>query len=243
MEALNRESPVPLYHQLKEYLIERVENGEYPADKPLPPESELISTFHISRATVRRAMHDLEVAGYIRRQPGKGTFILRTRVKRGLSRLTSFSEDMADHGQIVTSRLLDFETRIPSREVAEKLQIAPDTNVVFIRRLRLVDDTPIALNLSFLTLPPGTSIERPELERATSLWSLLENKGIPLIEADKTIEAASADEETARLLEIPAGAPMLLVRGIVYSSGHVPVEYHKVISCGDRYRYSLHLDR
>ncbi|MBN1267159.1 MAG: GntR family transcriptional regulator [Anaerolineales bacterium] len=243
MTQLKRESPLPLYHQLKEYLVERVENGEFPADKPLPTELEIINQFSISRATVRRAMHDLEVDGYIRRIPGKGTFILRTKIKRGLSRLTSFSEDMAEHGQVVTSKLLDFDKRVPPARVTEKLGVPTDHEVTYIQRLRLVDDVPIALNISYLSLPEGTFIELCELENVASLWSLLEQKNIPIIEADKSIESASADEESALLLEMPAGAPLLVVKGIVYTTGHVPVEYHKVISCGDRYRYSLHLDR
>jgi len=243
MYQLDRESPLPLYHQLKEYLVERVENGEFPADQPLPTEMEIIRQFNISRATVRRAMHDLEVDGYIRRLPGKGTFILRTKIKRGLSRLTSFSEDMAERGQVVTSRLLKFETAPPSARVAENLNIPSDKKIFFVQRLRLVDDLPIALNVSYLSLPENALIEHAELEHAVSLWSLIEKKNIPLLEASKSIEAAAADEKTARLLEMPAGAPLLVVSGIVYTTNHVPVEYHKVISCGDRYRYSLHLDR
>jgi GntR family transcriptional regulator len=241
--SLNRQSPIPLYHQLKEYLIERVENGEYPTDEPLPTEMEITKQFRVSRATVRRAMQELEFDGYIHRMPGKGTFILRTKLRRGLSRLTSFTEDMVARGEVVTSKLLHFDTRHPPAHVAEKLKISTSNTVLYIHRLRLAGDIPMALNISYLHLPEGVSIERSELEMTASLWSILEQKNIHLIEADKSIEAIAANEERARLLAMPVGAPLLLVEGIVYTTGHAPVEYHQVISCGERYKYSLHLDR
>jgi GntR family transcriptional regulator len=243
MNFLNRQSPIPLYHQLKEYLIEHVENGDFPTDEPLPTEMEIIKQFTVSRATVRRAMQELELDGYIHRMPGKGTFILRTKLKRGLSRLNSFSEDMAERGQAVTSKLLDFDECQPPAHVAEKLGISAKDLVLYVYRLRLADDIPMALNISYLYLPEGVSIERSELEMTASLWSILEKKNIHLIEADKSIEAIAANEERARLLAMPVGAPLLLVEGIVYTTGHVPVEYHQVISSGERYKYSLHLDR
>ena len=243
MTFLNRQSPIPLYHQLKEYLIERLENGDFPIDEPLPTEMEIIKQFTVSRATVRRAMQELEFDGYIQRLPGKGTFILRTKLKRGLSRLNSFTEDMAERGQVVTSKLLHFDVRQPPAQIAEKLKISADYSVLYIYRLRLADAIPMALNISYLHLPDGVSIERSELEMTASLWSILEQKNIHLIEADKSIEAIAADEERARLLAMPVGAPLLLVEGIVYTTGHVPVEYHQVISSGERYKYSLHLDR
>ena len=243
MNFLNRQSPIPLYHQLKEYLIERVENGEFPTDEPLPTEMEIIKQFNVSRATVRRAMQELEFEGYIHRTPGKGTFILRTKLKRGLSRLTSFTEDMVARGQVVTSKLLQFDSRRPPTHVAEKLKIPGSASVPYVYRLRLADGIPMALNISYLHLPDGVSIERSDIEKTASLWSILERKNIHLIEADKSIEAIAANEERARLLAMPIGAPLLLVEGIVYTTGHVPVEYHQVISSGERYKYSLHLDR
>jgi len=243
MTFLNRQSPIPLYHQLKEFLIERVESGEFPVDKPLPTEMEIIKQFMVSRATVRRAMQELTLEGYIQRVPGKGTFILRTKIKRGLTRLSSFSEDMAERGRVVTSTLLEFDERCPPVHIADKLDIPDGISLPFISRLRLADDIPMALNLSYLRLPEGVSIQRSELETSPSLWSILEQKNIYIIEADKTIESVAADEERARLLDTPVGAPLLLVEGVVFMAGHVPVEYHQVISCGERYKYSLHLER
>jgi len=243
LEHLDRRSPIPLYHQLKVSLVQRVEEGVFSLGEPLPTEVELTETYGISRATVRRAMQEIEHDGYIYRVPGKGTFIIRTTVKRGLSRLSSFSEDMRERGLSLTAEILDFHTLPAPEHIADMLQVEPEQPIVYINRLRYSEKFPIAINISYLNLPDSIIIAENELERKGSLWALLEDKGVPLITVDKTIKAILANEDNAKLLKISIGAPLLLVEGVLYTTNQVPVEYHRVISSGDRYTYSVHLER
>lgn len=243
MNYIDRHSPVPLYHQFKEYLIERIESGDYPVGQTIPAEMELVSKFGVSRATVRRAMQELEQDGYINRAAGRGTFVLRTKLSRGLSHLTSFTEEMHARGQKVTTRILNYSHITPPPHVAEMLQADADTPLLYIHRLRFADQIPIAISVSYLKLPDGVAISEEELNQSQSLWTLLERKGIPLLEADKTIVAASANEERAGLLGIHPGTSLLVVEGVAYTYNHLAVEYHQVISGGERYQYSLHLTR
>ncbi len=72
-QYLQRNSPIPLYHQLKEILLKFVSDntqGTY-----LPAEQEIASHFGISRPTVRQALKELEIDGHIRREKGRGTYI------------------------------------------------------------------------------------------------------------------------------------------------------------------------
>ncbi len=240
MEYLDRRSPVPLHHQFKQCMLERFENGEFQPGTPIPPEMDLMKEYAISRATVRRALQEMEHLGYINRIAGKGTFVLRTRIKRGLSRLTSFSEDMQERGQEVTSRLLDFGLKTPPPFVAEMFHSQPNQLLLYIYRLRLAGNLPIAVNISYINLPVGTTITEEELNLSISLWSLLARKGLQLIEADKVIGAIQANEERAALLNTPVGAALLMVESMAYTLNHLPVEYSQVISSGERYKYSLH---
>jgi GntR family transcriptional regulator len=240
---LDRHSPVPLYYQFKQNLLERFENDEFPIGKPIPTEMDLVNEYGISRATVRRAMHEMEHEGYIHRLPGKGTFVLRTRIKRGLTRMSSFTEDMQERGQTVTSKLLEFGFKLPPPHIAEKFCIGSDEPLLYIYRLRLADGSPIVINCSYIKLPAGVSISGKEVGAAVSLWALLELKGLRLIEADKVIEAVLACEERAVLLDVPVGTALLQVEGMAYTVNHFPVEYSLVISSGERYKYSVHLER
>ncbi len=240
---LDRRSPVPLYYQFKQSLLERFENDEFPAGQPIPPEMDLVNQYGISRATVRRAMQEMEHEGYIQRTPGKGTFVLRTRLRRGLTRMSSLTEDMQERGQTVTSRLLDFALKAPPLHIAQQFDVASDEALVYIYRLRLADGAPIVINASYIKLPPEISITAKEVQATVSLWALLERKGLHLIEADRVIEAILACEERATLLDVPVGTALLLVEGMAYTVNHIPVEYSQAISSGERYKYSVHLER
>lgn len=243
MGHLDRRSPVPLYYQFKQNLLGRFENDEFPIGKPIPAEMDLVVEYGISRATVRRAMQELEHDGYIHRLPGKGTFVLRTRIKRGLTRMSSFTEDMQERGQKVTSRLLDFCLKVPPPYIADQFGVGSHEALLYIHRLRLADGSPIVINLSYIKLPTRVSLSEIEVRAASSLWALLELKGLRLIESDKVIEAVLACEEHAVLLDVPVGTALLQVEGMAYTVNHIPVEYSRVISSGQRYKYSIHLER
>lgn len=72
---IDRNSPVPIYYQLKLYFKRQIENGELKPGDRLPTEMELCEQFDISRAPVRQAMTELAREGVIYRRPGQGTFV------------------------------------------------------------------------------------------------------------------------------------------------------------------------
>lgn len=244
MTILDRTSPLPLYHQLKQVLLLRLSDGEFRPGVPMPTESELIDRYEVSRITVRRAMSELEQSGQIYRVSGKGTFIKEAPVfSPELTRLTSFSEDMQEEALDVSSKLLELRQEHASAVVAGKLELKSGAPIWFIERLRLIDQYPLALNLSYLRLPPSFSLTAQEMEQMGSLWALLEKKGIVLQSALRTIQATLADVEYAAKLQVEVGAPLLLIEGVVRDQNMVPVEYHLVINRGDRYKHTLYLER
>jgi len=245
MKIIDRRSPLPLYIQLKEILLQELDDGRYPPGATFPPEMSLVDQYGLSRATVRQAIKDLEHEGYISRIQGKGTIVLREKssLKRGLSQLTSFTEDMKAHGYETTTKILNYDVGVAPHRITKLLQIPEQQPIIHINRLRVVNKIPVAINTSYVNLPEGVCMNREDLERTVSLYSIFEMKMIPLIESDKTIEAISANEEQANLLGIPIGNPLLKVEGVVFTLNHQPLEYHLVISRSDMYKYSLHLLR
>jgi|AutmiccommuBRH23_1029490.scaffolds.fasta_scaffold00064_100 GntR family transcriptional regulator len=245
MKTIDRRSHLPLYVQLKEILLQDLSSGEYPPGSAFPPEMLLVDRYGLSRATVRQAIKDLEHEGYINRIQGRGTIVIREKssLNRGLSQLTSFTEDMKAHGYEASTNILDYRVDIAPQHIVKSLQISCENPVIHINRLRIVNKIPVAINTSYVNLPAGISMSREDLERTVSLYNLFEMKRIPLLESDKTIEAISASEEQARLLGVALGNPLLKVEGVVYTLNHQPLEHHVVISRSDMYKYSLHLLR
>ncbi len=242
-KMLDRRSPIPLYHQLSQSLLAQITNGHYEPGDTLPPERELTQDFDVSRITVRRAIDELENEGYVRRVQGRGTFVAPPRIQRGILKLTSFSEDIAALGMKPGSELLTLRQEPAQTRVARELGLNEGATVWFVERLRFADSDVIGLNLSYLALPESITLRRSDLEEEPSLWKVLAEKGIVLMESDKVIGAIAAEDWHAELLDVRERTPLLQVEGVAYSGAGQPVEFHQIITRADRYKYHLHVTR
>ena len=242
MKALDRKSPVPLYYQLKEIFRSWISDGKFDSDGRFPSESELQERFSVSRMTVRRALSELVHEGFLVREQGRGSFVVKPRVQDQLRRLTSFTEDMRLRGLPTESRILNFRL-VHDPEVAKAMGIPESEELVQLRRLRLVRDDPVAIQNAFIRhrFCPGL-VERGLMEG--SLYATLEQGyGLKLGRAIQMVEAKPADEYEARLLEIEPGQPVLLLERLTFLRGGEPVEYVRSAYRGDRYRFTVELPR
>src|SRR5919108_90280 len=107
MVILNRDLPVPLYHQVKTRILREIEAGRWRPDEQLPTEDELADRFRVSKITVRQALRELAQLGYIRREQGRGTFVQRPPLVEGPRELTSFTEEMRRQGVLASSEILE----------------------------------------------------------------------------------------------------------------------------------------
>ena len=73
--TIDKESPEPLYEQVKRYIIDGINSGLFKPNQKIYSESEFSSKFGISRLTVRKALDDLLHQGILFKVQGKGTFI------------------------------------------------------------------------------------------------------------------------------------------------------------------------
>ena len=94
---LDKDLPVPLYHQLQVVLKAEIESGRWQPGEQIPTESQLAEDFRVSKITVRQAIQNLVDLGYVRREHGRGTFVAQRKFDEGPRGLTSFSEEMKGH--------------------------------------------------------------------------------------------------------------------------------------------------
>ncbi|MBC7263990.1 MAG: GntR family transcriptional regulator [Chloroflexi bacterium] len=242
--GINRREPVPLYHQLKEVLLSKIERGELNPNTPIPSEKQLMEAYGLSRTTVRQAISELVAEGYLYRQRGKGTFVSRPKVQHGLRKLTSFSEDMRSRGLRPGSHVLEMRNVVPPKNIAAALELGEGEQALKIVRLRLANGEPMGIQTSYVPLRTGIKIDPEELEGEGSLYALLESRfNILLGEADETLEATVASETEARLLGVKRGSPLLLRERTTFSLDGKPIEFVKALYRADRYRYLVHLTR
>lgn len=237
--ALDKASPVPLYHQLAQAIRARLRDGSLPFGEQLPPERELADTVGISRMTARQALAELARDGALEVRHGVGTFVAAPKLTYDALHLLGFTEETLRLGGRATTRVLAQGVEPAPAAVAARLDLAPGRAAVKIVRLRAVDAAPLLLETSWLPDACCPGLADADLEHG-SLYALLEGRyGHRLGEARETIEAALAGEGDAALLGIPAGAPVLLVEGVATTAGGRPIEAFTAIYRADRVRFGL----
>ncbi len=236
---------LPRYYQLANILRERIAKGELGAREPIPSERQLEKDYSVSRTTIRRAIELLVRQGFLYREHGRGTFVSPHKLQKGISELTSFTEDMKRRGLAPGQKILEIGPAVPPDEVRARLELREDREKVLrVERLRLGDGAPMGLQTSFYVLPEGQTISREELEEVGSIYRILQEKFhlIPT-EADETLEVALASPREASLLQIVPGSPLLLSERTTYSQYRQVIEFVRILYRGDRYRYYAKLTR
>lgn len=240
-EAL-RDAPqrgAPLYLQLRRSIEEAVNAGVIGPGDALPSERDIAVKADVSRVTVRKAVQDLVRGGILVQRHGSGTFVAPriNRVEQPLSRLTSFTEDMARRGMQVRSQWLDRGLYTPSPDETMVLGLSPNERVARVARLRIADDMPLAIeraSLAATTLPdPGAIGE--------SLYASLEKTGCRPVRAIQRLSAKNLSETEAQLLGAAPGSASLNIERVSYLASGKVIEFTRSIYRGDAYDFVVEL--
>lgn len=243
-KGIDRESVIPYYYQLKEYLKYLIEENKLKEGEKIPSEMELCRDHGVSRTVVRQALNELVNEGLLTRSKGKGTFVARPKIVGNLmQRLYGFHKDMTGQDLEVKNNIIDFSVIEANKKIAEKLQLAPGDKVFKLVRLRFVNKEPFVYVTSYIphSLCPGLIKEDFSKQ---SLYDTLEMKyGLKIVSSRRSIEAIAATEDVALMLEIPKNSPLLLLRSVSYLENEQPVEYYEAKHRGDRSGFAVELVR
>ncbi len=241
--AVSRSNPLPLYHQVLEVLREDLEAGKFMPGAMFPSESELINRFGVSRATVRKALDELELAGLITRIQGQGTFVRARRIEQELTALTGFVEDMLQMNYRPSAKVITIEQVVADEKIAVNLGLPKGTPVTYIERVRLANEEPISFDITWLPNPLGEQIARENLA-VFPIYSLLEGKyNVHLDHATYRIESTLARHLVAQHLKVNVGSPILAIERAAYCTDGKPVDYEILHYRGDRIRLTMNLNR
>ena len=244
MRKVDKNSPVPLYYQLKTILSELIENEEFKPGEAIPTERELCEIHEISRMTVSKTLLSMINEGVLYRERGKGTFVAKNKESHRLEGLVSFTEDMQKRGMNTETKMLEFK-RIPAtRHLEKKLQLPASNKDVFkITRLRCCDGGPYGLETVYLAAYLCESLSR-EMVDNHSLYEVLDKQFARKVDyAYQTIEPILVSEYESQVLEVKANALALLFSRKTYLKNDIPIEVTKAIYRSDRYKFELELHR
>jgi GntR family transcriptional regulator len=231
-------SRVQLRVQLADQLRQRIRDSEWAVGEQLPTESEIATTYDVSRSTVRAALQQLENQGFTVTRHGLGTFIspISRSIKTGLQELTSMSETVLAHGMTPGMRFLSAEFRSSFAHEAEALSLAPDARVLSTERSILADEEMVAFSFDVIPaqlLPADLDPKKVD----GSLFSLLESNKIVPRTSVANIHAANGSH--LALPDVDPNAQFLMLQQIHYDAATRPILFSKTYFLEGRFEFSI----
>lgn len=230
------ESTTPLYHQLFTLIKNEIQNGILKPGDLLPAESQLCSQYNLSRSTVRQALNQLVEENLVIRRRGKGSYVASRKLNRNLNHLYNFTEDMFELGLHPHSNVLENTIEEATSDIAEKLNLPEGKTKVFkLTRLRLANDEPLLLEITYIPLYLSPNIDNENFSRE-SLYNILKTRyNLNLHKAIETYEAVDLSKETAQLLNCKPKTCGFKIQRIAYLDSGMPFEltnsYQKGAAC------------
>ncbi|MEL7625669.1 MAG: GntR family transcriptional regulator [Anaerolineaceae bacterium] len=224
----------PVYQIIRVDLIREIIDGNY-SNKQLPTEVELCKQYNVSRMTVNKALSMLVHEGYIRRIPGKGSFVNTIEIQKRIAEPRGFSQDINTIGAKPGSKVLEFKIlqARENEEISRLFHLQDDSMIYYFVRLRSANSTPVAITRTFLSgevvkeLPPQT------LEG--SLYDYLRDElGIIPKCDDYQLRARLATKQEKSWLGT-LDEPILEVKHISYTQSDLPFEYNESAYLGSKF--------
>lgn len=232
-----------LYQQIKKWIRDSIDNHIFNEHDKIPSEAELCAQFSASRITVVRAINDLVSEGLLVRYQGKGSFVANKPLQEGTTSLQAFSERMSKAGHVVSNQVLSLEYVSPIREISKMFNLASDTKLICLKRIRCIDGQPFCYSTSYLNSNYFTFLFNEDLKEA-SLYNLVEKKyHHPLGNGLHRISAVLANQQQAEFLQCSKKANLLKMTTIAYFKNQDYAEYDFSYYRGDLYEFEMPLVR
>ncbi len=223
---INKYSNIPLYSQLKNLIIDKIENGEYPENSKIPSEQELCDVFGISRPTVRQAISELTNNGYLFKEKGKGTFVAPSKSRIDIKNYSGFTDSILD-SQVPGERDVISTNIINGSDYKKLEEIFNTSNTEFAQIMYLTKNSTdvFSLNISYIPLSYFPSII-DDIKQKKPSYDILRGK-YPLIpvKTRSTLEIVYTDQSDAQYIQVQMGQALIKIENILYSKSGQVVEY------------------
>lgn len=220
-------SSIPLYHQLYRVLLKFIQKKRLKSGTRFPSEEVLTSCFNVSRPTVNKAVQELIDQGWLVRERGRGTFITQTpSIELTLLQNSLSLTDQFSPSSQLTSRLVSHKHLPATPEVSCALHVDLEDEVLYLRRLRSVNDYPIMVCDSYLPAGRFPHLGEEPFIRESLYATLAERYGCSIMKSDRYVEATEiVEQDVAELLGTSLFSPILLLKGLTFAKKNAVIEY------------------
>jgi GntR family transcriptional regulator len=242
MDKIVRGSRISLQDQILLAIVKDIDAGALSPGDRLPPERQLAEEIGASLAPVRAALKQLERAGYLSREQGRGTFVSERPVQYELRLMSSSTDSLRRAGVEFTVEVVDQSIEVPPAEVARNLGLDPQTTAFHLLRVVIVRQAPSILLESWVSDAfMGDLVNDDIFDRGGSLYATLHKNGVDQHRAAGQVSIHNLLEWEADLLGMPFGAPLLALTSVTFTKDDVPIDWSRGLY--DSARFSLEMDK
>lgn len=227
----------PYYLQIKEYILNNIENNKYLKTNKIESEHELVEIFKVSRMTVRQAISELVKENVLYSIKRKGTYINNRSKFKEFNGLNGFSEDAEKKNCVVTTKIIEYQLIKASEKIVAIMKLNDDDKVWHIKRVRLIDNEPVAFEDSYYNYQLTKELNNQIINK--SLYQYFENKlKLELNYSDQEIDACLSNQLLSNLLEVEINNPLLRILQTTYLTDGRCLEYGYTYYRTDRYTFT-----
>lgn len=241
IKPLNFNSREQLYYQLYDKIFQDIINGKYKIGSLLPAERELISTYHVSRATVRKAMEMLANDGMIEKKRGHGTYVKNLKPKTYLNKVINYTKKNISNKTIAYKKVLDFTEIHANKKLSTFLNVPEGTPLIKLKRIRYADKEPMYIEINYFEKNWLPDLLTKDFSKESLRAFLMNQHHISWLCAHQKIYSITATEELATLLSIKPHSPLLYINRISYDINNIPREFVETYYRADNYYLEIDL--
>ena len=230
--TLDRVGSGPLWQQLQRELLVRLEAGEF--TEQFPGELTLVEEYGVSRHTVRQALRQLRADGVVVAERGRQPRVApRPEIQQPLGALYSLFASVEAAGLPQHSVVRTFDTRADAL-IAERLDLEASTPLIYLERVRLAGDEPLALDRVWLPAAVATPLLGADFTHTSLYTELAIRAGIRLDHGHEDVHAVMPTPAERTQLRCPPGVAAFSINRLSHARGR-PVEWRHTLVRGDRF--------
>jgi GntR family transcriptional regulator len=237
----NRRTPDRLNNSLRrnyDLLRSALQNGQ--GDQFLV-EGDLVDALSASRNTVRAVLRQLAKDGLVTRSPKRGTRSAKSLVLsiNQLAPVKEFGGDCSIHTQLKT---LEYRTMGSLRIVGDRLGLPADWTVLMIESLMIQDQQPLGIVVSYIAQEPDKP-RSPDIDETDPILLLERHLHVKVAGSRTTIGATAADAQSAALVGVEVGSPMIFLEDILEDESGQPRALSQFRMRSDRIAFTASASR
>ena len=231
-DILDRGSPLPLWAQILQDVVQRLKEGEFSDD--FPPELDLAAEYGVSRNTIRETMRRLRDEGVVIAERGRRPRLATdSEIEQPLGALYSLfaSVEAAGLKQQSVTRCIELRT---DEMVAHYFGLPSTALLFYLERVRLAGGEPLAIDRVWMPENIGAPLLNVDFSHTALYDELYRRTGLRLTTGSERIRAVRPSKEERGLLAIGASAAALAIDRLACVQEQ-PIEWRHTIIRGDRF--------